>query len=53
MKKNEYRSIKGPLWGLKPNIANMAYKSDIDVSSGPRGTITSLRATLSGISNER
>ena len=28
MKKNEYRSIKGPLWELKPNIAHMAFKSD-------------------------
>ena len=28
IKKNEYSSIKGPLWGLKPNIAHMAYKSD-------------------------
>ena len=53
MKKNEYRSIKAPLRGLKPNIAHMAFKSDFDIGLGRLGTITSLRATMSGILNKR
>ena len=35
MKKNEYRSIKGPLWGLKPNIAHMAFESEFWRRLGP------------------
>ena len=35
MKKNEYRSIKGPLLGLKLIIAHMVFKSEFWHRLGP------------------